>query len=233
METSLHQSLKLRYGLDPSCCEQRLGRYRIDAVAPDGRLIEVQHGPLGAIRDKIRELLASHDVLIVKPLVVGKVLVKRDRRDGPVVGRRRSPKQGTIVDLFHELVYFVDIFPHKRLTLEVLSVDIEEWRYPGHGRRRRWRAGDYVVEDQKLLEVREKLQLATPADLRALLPAQLPSPFHTGHLAEQMQVPRWVAQRIAYCLRRMQVSREVAKQRNSRLYEFIERAPARRKRRSA
>lgn len=233
METSLHQSLKLRYGLDAANCERRLGRYRIDAVDANGRLIEVQHGSLGAIRRKVRELLESHDVLVVKPLVRGKVLVKRSRRQGPVVAKRRSPKRGAMVELFHELVYFVDVFPHPRLTIEVLTVDIEEWRYPGHGRRRRWRAGDYVVEDQKLLAVHDTLRLATPADLRSLLPARLPSPFHTGHLAEQMDVPRWVAQRIAYCLRKMHAAREVAKQRNTRLYEFIDAPAPRRRRRSA
>lgn len=233
METSLHQSLKLHYALDPARCEQRLGRYRIDAVAADGRLIEIQHGSLGAIRPKIRELLQSHDVLIVKPIVVGKLLVKRARQGGPVIGRRRSPKQGSLVDLFHELVYFVDIFPHERLTLEVLLVDIEEWRYPGHGRRRRWREGDFVVEDQHLLKIRETLPLVTRADLRALLPKKLPSPFHSGQLATAMDVPRWVAQRVAYCLRSMQIVSEVGKERNTRLYDWVEPVRPRRKRRVA
>src|SRR5262245_58486537 len=101
METSLHQALKLRYAIDPARCEQRLGRYRIDAVAADGRLIEIQHGPLGAIRRKIRDLLGSHEITIVKPIIVDKLLVKRSRAGGPVIDRRRSPKQATLVDLFH------------------------------------------------------------------------------------------------------------------------------------
>ena len=44
-----------------------------------------------------------------------------------------------MLDLFEELVHFTRVFPHPRLTLEVVLVEIEEWRYPGHGRRRRWR----------------------------------------------------------------------------------------------
>ena len=43
----------------------------------------------------------------------------------------------TYTDLFDDLVHFTRVFPHRRLTLEVPLVDIEEWRYPGHGRRRR------------------------------------------------------------------------------------------------
>lgn len=233
METSLHQALKLRYALDPARCEQRLGRYRIDAIGPDGGLIEIQHGPLGAIRKKIRDLLNAHDVLIVKPIVVGKVLVKLAGPDGPVTGRRRSPKQGTLVDLFHELVYFVEVFPHPRLTLEVLLVDIEEWRYPGHGRRRRWRKADHVVDDQRLIGVRQTLRISTREDLRALLPTGLPKPFHSGHLATAMDVPRWVAQRVAYCLRSMRIAREVGKAGNTRLYDWCEPPRAKRKRRVA
>lgn len=222
METSLHQALKLHYGLESHRCEQRLGKYRIDAIAEDGRLIEIQHGPLGAIRHKVHDLIAAHELTVVKPLIVGKVLVKRSRRGGPVVQRRRSPKQQTLVDLFQELVHFVEVFPHPRLAIEVLLVEIEEWRYPGHGRRRRWRPNDYVVEDQRLTAIRKSIRLASGTDLRRCLPSDLPSPFHTGHLATAMDVPRWIAQQIAYCLRQMKIARQVGKERNTRLYDWVE-----------
>jgi len=67
----------------------------------------------------------------------GEPLIKRVKEGGPVAYRRLSPKRGTIFDLFDELVHFSRVFPHERLTLEVPLIDIEEWRYPGHGRRRR------------------------------------------------------------------------------------------------
>ena len=99
-------------------------------------------------------------------------------------------------------------------------VDVEEWHYPGHGRRRRWRLDDYQVEDQKLVAVHTICRLRTAADLIRLIHCPLPQPFHTGQLAESLQVHRWAAQRIAYCLRRMGAAREVGKQQNTRLYEF-------------
>ena len=45
-----------------------------------------------------------------------------------------------LIDLFAELVYFTQLFPNPNLTIDAPLVDVEEWRYPGHGRRRRWRA---------------------------------------------------------------------------------------------
>jgi hypothetical protein len=220
METSLHRDLKALYAHQSARFEVSLDGFRIDAVSR-GRLVEIQHGSLAAIRDKVRTLLENHRVLVVKPIVVRKHLVKRASKDGPVAARRMSPKCGTILDLFDELVHFTRVFPHPRLTLEVPLVDVEEWRYPGHGRRHRWRASDHQVEDQKLLTVHRSYRLRTAADLVRLIGCPLPQPFHTGQLAESLQVRRWVAQRIAYCFRQMGAACEVGKQGNTRLYRFV------------
>jgi hypothetical protein len=144
--------LKDRYTMPGALVEQRLGRYRIDVVQPD-RLVEIQVASLSAIRDKIASLLRKHHVLVVKPIVVRKHLVKLRRAGGTLISRRLSPKRATLLDIFDELVHFTRVFPHRRLTLEVPLIEIEEWRYPGHGRRRRWRDNDHQVEDQRLLDV--------------------------------------------------------------------------------
>ena len=137
--------------------------------------------------------------------------------------RRASPKRGRLLDLFDELVYFTRVFPHKRLTLEVVLVDIEELRYPGHGRRRRRRENDFQIADQRLVRVVQSHSFRTLSDLRRLLPAELPPTFHTGHLATALQVPRWIAQRIAYCLRETGGVRVVGKEGNAILYRYSRR----------
>ena len=218
METSLHRQLKELYAGEAAQTEVRLGDYRIDAVL-DGRLIEIQHASLAAIRDKLRALLKSHRVLVVKPIVAVKYLVKRGRKNGRVVDRRKSPKRGTRLDVFDELVYLTRLFPHPNLTLEMVLVEVEEWRFPGHGRRRRRRDADFEVEDRKLLRVQETIRLATLADLWKLLPADLPQPFDTEELAERLDVTRHVAQRIAYCLRETGAAKNVGKRGNAILYE--------------
>lgn len=218
METSLHRQLKEIYADGESQLEAPLAKFRIDVVC-GGELVEIQHGSLAAIRDKVASLLKTHRVLVVKPIVTCKWIVRQDARGGRVLSRRRSPKQGTLLDLFHELVYFTRVFPHANLSLEVPLVEIEEWRYPGHGRRRRWRAKDHQVEDQKLLRVHSVHRFRSGDDLIRLLPAGLPSPFHTGDLASQCGISRWFAQRIAYCLRKMNLVVEAGKAGNARLYQ--------------
>jgi hypothetical protein len=218
METSLHRQLKEIYADSGAKTEVPLGPYRIDVVS-GSELVEIQHGSLAAIRDKVRRLVTHHRVIVVKPIVVRKRLIKRRTKSGPVVDRRLSPKQGSVLSLFDELVYFTRVFPHHNLCLEVPLVDIEEWRYPGHGRRRRRRHNDYQVEDQKLTRVHKIHHFRTAADLLRILPAdKLPTPFHTQHLADALSIDRWVAQRIAYCLRKTGACRQVGKQGNTLLY---------------
>ncbi|OHB83712.1 MAG: hypothetical protein A2V98_07995 [Planctomycetes bacterium RBG_16_64_12] len=219
METSLHRDLKALYAGKDARFEVALDRYRIDVVS-GGQLVEIQHGSLAAIRDKVRRLLAEHRMLVVKPIVVKKRLVKRAAKGGRITGRRMSPKRGRILDLFDDLVYFTRVFPHQRLALEVPLVEIEEWRYPGHGRRGRWHRRDHEVEDQKLVSVHEVYRLRTAADVGRLITCPLPRPFDTGHLAASLGVERWFAQRIAYCLRKIGALHEAGKKGNARLYEL-------------
>jgi hypothetical protein len=112
------------------------------------------------------------------------------------------------------------VFPHPRLTLDAVLVDIEEWRYPGHGRRRWRRPNAHVVEDQKLTAVHDIQSFRTGDDLIRMLPPALPAPFHSGHIAEQLSIHRSFAQRIVYCLREMAIARQVGKTGNTRLYEI-------------
>ena len=194
-----------------------MGSFRIDAVVKD-ELIEIQHGSLSAIRDKIGRLLKQHRVRVVKPIVARKQLVKLSGKGEQIVAKRMSPKRGSILDVFNDLVYFTQVFPHPKLSLEVPLVEIEEWRYPGHGKRRRWRKNDHQIQDQRLICVQKVHRFAKARDLARLLPRSLQSPFHTGQLAEALDIDRWYAQKMAYCMRKTGAVQQVGKQGNLLLY---------------
>ena len=225
METSLHRQLKERYADESMRVEVAVEGFRIDAVN-DERLIEIQHGSLAAIKGKVKRLLKKHDVTVVKPIVTRKQLVWIEQKGGRVLRRRLSPKRGSLLSIFDELVYFTQVFPHPRLLLEVPLVQVEEWRYLGHGRRRRHRDRDYQVEDQKLSCVDGVHRFQEAADLRRLIPNQLPHPFTTAELSEALDIERWVAQRIAYCLRNTGTAEQVGKRGNAILYELPDRSAA-------
>lgn len=217
METTLHRQLKELYAGPEARVEQRVAGFRIDAIR-DEQLVEIQHGGLSAIRDKISKLLKRHEVLVVKPLVACKTLVRLAKKGGKELSRRLSPKRRTLIDVFDELIYFTRVFPHERLIFEVPLIEMEERRFPGHGRRRRWRQNDFVVEDQRLLAVTDVFRFRTRGDLLALLPGELPDPFHSGHVAAGLDIHRSLAQRIVYCLRHMGAAETCGKAGNAWLY---------------
>lgn len=221
MEFTLHQQLKHQYAGRRGKVEVIVGDYRIDAVRGK-ELIEIQYGSLAAIRRKIDALLTDgHRVRVVKPLVAHKTIIRQEQPDGPVISRRRSPKRGQLVDVFEELVYVARLLPHRQLTVDVPLVRVEEWRLPPK-KTRRWRRrrAKFRVHDVRLLEIEQILSLRAPTDLLELVDmSQLPSPFHTGDLAEAIGRSRWEAQRAAYCLRESGAAQVVGKQRNTLMYK--------------
>jgi hypothetical protein len=217
METTLHRQLKQFYAPDGTPQEVTLGEYRIDAVR-DGELIEIQSASLGALRDKTRRLLASHSVRIVKPLALNRRIVTGERGGSVESKGRLSPRHEGWLHLFDDLVHFVTVFPHPRLTLDILLTEQLEVRQP-HANRRRW-GRNYRVCDRSLTAVIECRSLCTLADLIALLPPALPPEFTTADLARTAGIPRWLAQRAAYCLRQTNAAEVAGKQGNAWVYRL-------------
>lgn len=216
METSLHRQLKALYGGESNAIEAWVEGYRIDVVQP-GILVEIQASSLGAIRPKIKALVLEHNVLIVKPLAARKYLVKKSGRP-PKVERRASPLKETLYHIFEELVYLVGVFPHPRLTIDVLLTEQEEHRRPI---KHRWRRNAFRVEDRLLVSVKSQHRLRTNADLLAMLPSDLPAVFSTKDIASGLGIPRWLAQKMAYCLRGTGAITAVSRQRAGWMYQVV------------
>src|SRR4051794_26047906 len=105
MECTLHRQLKTRYGSDSGGRnEVPIDGFRIDAVAADGTLVEVQTGALGPLRPKLERLLPMQGVLVVKPVVVRRRLIWLDRPGVASRGGRLSPWKGAMLDSFDDLM---------------------------------------------------------------------------------------------------------------------------------
>lgn len=219
MATQLHQQLKAHYAeAHGGRFEAVVGSYRID-VQTDDRLIEVQQASLSALRDKTRQLLKGHSVTIVKPIVNRKTLVKLSAPEGDVLSRRLSPKRGGWWQAFDELIYFRELFPHPRLQVDLVLVDIEETRIAKPARR--FKGKNYRTLDRSLLEIIETRTLQKLCDPLQLLPGELPSEFDTGELASAWKIPRYIVQRIAYFLREIKLIEIAGKKGRSMRYRLV------------
>ena len=230
-EGPLHADLKQWYAAAGDLLEQPVDGYFIDLVRPgaaaDGGdlLIEIQTANFSSLKRKLHALTKKHHLRLVYPIAREKWLVKFAKDGVRSLGRRKSPKRGTIENIFDELIRIPALLKNPRFSFEALLIQEEEVRHleSEQARRRRWRSKGWVTDERRLLQVVEQRLFETPADLLALVPAGLAEPFTTGELAESLSRPRWVGQKMAYCLRALEVIRAVGKQGNAVLYE---RAPS-------
>ena len=218
METSLHRQLKHHFAADSDSVEVTVDGFRIDAIDADGNLIEIQHSGLGSIRNKVKTLLDNgHRLRVVKPWNGCKWIETFDGEGGELLRRRKSPKKLQPIDIFRELIHFTQVFPHPKLTLELLTVHCIEQRVDRVNKR--WKRKQYKVLDQHLAELCESDCLKSVADLWRLLgDPKLPLEFDTSELAACIHQPRWFAQQIAYTLNRCNATESVGKRGNSIVY---------------
>ncbi|GAB4572523.1 MAG: hypothetical protein Kow0077_12150 [Anaerolineae bacterium] len=214
-EAPLHAALKAWYAAPGAQFEVRVAGYVIDIVQ-DGLLVEIQTGSFGQVRRKITALTAAgYSVRLVHPIAARRWIVRLPQAAGQSPTRRRSPRQGTCLHLFAELVSMPRLILHPNLTLEVLLIEEEDVRrYDGKSwRRRGWR-----TEYRRLLAVTGRRVFATPTDLVALLPAALPDPFTSVDLREAAGITPRLAGQVCYCLREMEAIVPVGKRGNAYLY---------------
>jgi hypothetical protein len=161
-------------------------------------------------------LTAHHPVRLVYPIAREKWIVKLKGEGPGRLSRRKSPKRGAFEHVFAELVRFPELVPNPNFSLEVLLIQEEEdRRYDG---KRGWRRRGWVTHERRLLEVVEDRLFETAEDMRALIPADLAEPFTTADLAAAIGKPRWLAQKMAYCLREMGAIAAVGKRGNAIRY---------------
>jgi polyhydroxyalkanoate synthesis regulator phasin len=224
VETSLHRELKLLYSAEGALgVEVRRDGFRADAIGPGGEWVEIQSGPLGALRAKLDRLLQERAVRVVKPMVLERRIVRLDRPGAVEQAPRKSPYRGRMIQAFDELVSLMRVFPHPNLKIEVLGVAVDEVRLISPRRRK------HVVLDRRLRNVVETVHLNSPDDLWRLLPdidGSLRDPFTTLELQPLLGRGLDFAQRVAYCLRMGGAVRLCGHRKRHRLYERTARARA-------
>jgi hypothetical protein len=152
----------------------------------------------------------------VYPIAQEKWIVRLAEDGQRPVSRRRSPKRGALVEVFGELVSCPALLAQPNFALEVLLIQEEEVRrYAGT---RGWRRRGWVTHERRLRQVVGRRLFAAPADLGALLPADLAAPFTTADLAVALGRSRRLAQQMAYCLREMGVLTPVGRRGRAILY---------------
>jgi hypothetical protein len=211
-EGPLHAALKDWLARPGDVAELRVGGFVIDLVRADGELVEIQTGGFAPLGRKLDALLDGHRMRIVFPVPAERRIVRVDAH-GEVLSARRSPLRGTALDLFDRLVSFPSLVAHPNLVVEVLLCREDHVRAPEAGRSRSGRRR-HDPGERRLHEVLDRVVVDSPAAAAALLPEALgvgAEPFTTRELAAALGCRMVLAQRVAYCLRGMEVFDDAGK----------------------
>jgi hypothetical protein len=213
-EGPLHAALKAVLAQPGDRLEVPVGRFVIDLVRADGELIEVQTGGFGALGSKLDALLDDHRVRIVHPLAAERRIVRIDEQ-GEVISVRQSPKRATAVEVFDKLVAFPSLLSHPNLTIEVLLLREDHVR-AGRPLTSRGRTRD--PGERRLIEVLDRIEFRLPTDILKVLPPLPPEPFSTRELASLLGCRLLLAQRVAYCLRMIDIVEPAGKRGHAPLH---------------
>jgi hypothetical protein len=215
-EKPLHAALKEWYAQPGDQFETSVDGFVVDLVRND-LLIEIQTKNFSSIKCKLHSLAENHLLRLVYPIAREKWIVRLAKNSrGRAAGRRRSPKRGVLEQVFSELVSIPRLMANPNFSLEVLFIHEEEVRrFDG---KRRWRRRGWVTHERRLLDVVGHLIFAGPADLQALIPPHLTQPWTTADLATAISQPRWLAQKMVYCMRESGAAKMVGKRGNAILY---------------
>lgn len=192
-EGPLHAALKFRYSEPGDEFEVALDRFVID-IKRGNNLIEIQTVSFASMGKKLDHLLPDYHILLVHPIAVATYL------DRPGKKPRKSPKKGSIYNIFDELVSVPTLIDHPNLSIDIVLTDVI--KYQVHDPKLRRGRGGFRTVNRSLAALVETVRLNSAADLAPLVPVDaLPPRFTTADLAKAAKVPRATAQRMAYCFR--------------------------------
>jgi len=214
-ESSLHRTLKFQYAGKGGRTEEAVGEYVADGISKAGEYIEVQTGNFAPLKKKVKEFASLGKVRIIHPIAVRKIIEVYDTK-GSKLYRRKSPKTGSLWDLFDALLYAPELPLIKGVTIEVVLADITEKRVKdGKGS---WRRKGISIKDRELAAWHESVLFKKPGDYLRFVPFKKTEEFTVSLLADKAGVDKWTARKALYVLTKMKVVKRIGKKGNSWVY---------------
>ncbi len=179
-EGTLHAMLKRRIEPNLEFHEVPVGNFVAD-VKRESEIYEIQTAHLEKLVPKLKAFLPQYIVTVVHPVAHHTYLYQFDPQSGEVKKGRRSPKTGTPHDAMAELWHLIPFFTHPNFRLQLVLLDVDEYRKPNGTRRGRIRT---LRMERIPRQIVETLSFACLSDYLQLLPRELPEPFTAKEYAK-------------------------------------------------
>lgn len=218
-EKTLHAVLKNYIDADEDHQEIPVDNYIAD-IYHDGTITEIQTAGMGAMRAKLACFLRQYPVRIVYPIPAEKWIIWIDPETGEPVKRNRSPLRGSFFHAFKELYRIRPFLVEENLSLELLLIDLDEYRLLD-GWSRDKKRGSHRYE-RIPLRLRDRLVLTCPQDYMQLVPQDLAEPFTSADFAEAVRFRKKGISTVLLLLTEMGVVERVGKKGRYYLYRVTQ-----------
>lgn len=217
-ESSLHRTLKYRYAGETGQTEYELENYVCDVYTGGGEALEIQTGSFGPLDGKLRSLCRLSPVRIIHPVVIHKYIELYDT-EGSLIRSRKSNRDGSIWDLFKNLLYAPELPLLPSLVIELALIDVKEKRVDdGKGS---WRRRGASIRDRELLAWHESIELKNISDYRRFVPFAPETEFTVRDLAKQARLRAPLAGKTLYVLNKIGIVKRVGKRGRAILYSQV------------
>jgi hypothetical protein len=218
-ESSLHHSLKFRYAGEGGETEVSAASYVCDGINSEGELIEVQTGSFAPLAEKVRRLSSLGRIRIIHPIIMQKH-IELYNTSGILLYRRKSPRKGSLWDLFAALIYAPELPLLPQVIVELAPVDVDETRFQdGCGS---WRRKGVSITDRILSASYDSVCLESPRDYLRFIPFSKGETFSVKDLAKSARIRAALARKTLYVLTKMELVRRIGKKGNAWLYKIGE-----------
>ncbi len=214
-EKTLHAVLKCFKEPDPDRQEIPIGNYIADIYNREG-ITEIQTAHLGNLREKLRAFLPLYPVRVVYPIARKKDVIWIDPGTGEELKRNHSTHRGSYYTAFKELYRIRPFLREPGLTLELVLLDMDEYRLQD-GWSRDGKRGSHRY-DRVPTAYWSSLVLERPEDYMQLVPADLPEPFTAAELARAAGFPKALSSTVLLILTEMGCTVRTGKR--GRAYEY-------------
>ena len=196
-------------------------KYIADVLCGD-EIYEIQTGSFWPLKEKLGWYAANTDchVTVVHPIAIKRRIIWIDPASGEAVPSPRLARAGRVADVLPETVYISELVASGRVSLLVLLIEAEEYRW-----RNGWgRDGKRGSERFEMLPtaLADTVSLELPEDFRELLPAELnDTGFTAAGFAKAMKLRSRRSYLALRALENLGVVRVAGKKDRARVYEII------------
>lgn len=218
-EKTLHAVLKEYYEPDHSRQEVKIESYVAD-IFTGKEIIEIQTAQFHRMREKLKIFLPLYPVTIVYPIPRNKWLFWVDVDSGEISNPRKSPRRGTIYDIFRELYRIKAFLKEPNLNIRIDMMDMEEYKLlNGWGKHKKNNASKY---DRIPIELVQEIDIRKKEDYLVFMPDGLKEKFTSGDFAKAAHIPDKKAILALNILFYIGIVERVGKKGNSYIYVQVQ-----------